>query len=279
MHRSIEELQEKAVEIRKKILEISAIAGGGHLGGSLSMVEILVALYYHAMRYNPKEPRWPQRDRFVLSKGHGILGLCPILADLGFYPEELWQDYGRLDSAFGMHPNMDKIPGIDMSTGSLGHGLSVGVGMALAGRLDQADWRVFVLLGDGELDEGSNWEAAMSASHFQLGNLVAIIDRNGLQVDGSTEEVMALEPLAEKWRAFGWRVIELDGHDLHQLVEALDSLPPANSTQPTCIIAKTVKGKGVSFMEGKGEWHYGGLDEEHTKQALEELERSHPGRR
>jgi len=275
----VRRLEDKAVDIRKKIIELTVVAGGGHIGGALSMADVVVALYYHVLRYDPRNPRWPERDRFILSKGHGALCVCPVLADVGFYPEELMANFNGLDSPFGMHPDMNKIPGIEMSTGSLGHGLSVAVGAAIAGRLDQANWRVYCLLGDGELDEGMVWEAAMSAAHFKLGNLVAIVDRNGLSLDGPTEEIMALEPLADKWRAFGWHVMEVDGHDMRQILEAFAALPPVASPRPTCIIAKTVKGKGVGFMEGKAEWHYGGLDDEKAAEVCAELERARPARR
>lgn len=278
MHSGTFELKNKAVDIRKKIVELSATAGGGHLGGSLSMVEVLVALYYRVMKYDPGNPDWPERDRFVMSKGHGAVGLCPVLADVGYYPEELMCDFNDLDSPFGMHPDMNKIPGIEMSTGSLGHGLSISVGVALSGKLDRADWRVFCLLGDGECDEGMVWEAAMSASHFKLGNLSAIVDRNGYSLDGPTEEIMALEPFARKWRAFGWNCYEVDGHDIEQLLGAFDKVPDARADKPTCIIANTTKGKGVSFMEGANEWHYGGCDDELTAQALGELEACRPER-
>ena len=273
-------LEDKAVDIRQKIIDLTVVAGGGHLGGALSMTDVVVALYYHVMNYDPGNPSCPERDRFILSKGHGALCLCPVLADVGFYPASLMDDFNGLDSPFGMHPDMNKIPGIEMSTGSLGHGLSVAVGAALAGRLDGAAWRVYCLLGDGELDEGMVWEAAMSASHFGLGNLVAIVDRNGFSLDGPTEEVMALEPLADKWRAFGWHTVEIDGHDMAAILEAFAALPPSDAAAPTCIIARTIKGKGVSFMENKAEWHYGGLDETKAAEIRAELERARPaGRR
>ena len=200
MHQDIQELQDKVIDIRKWIIELSQIAGGGHLGGALSMVDALVALYYHVLKFDPENPDWPERDRFILSKGHGALGLCPVLCDVGFYPRELMDNFNDLDSPFGMHPDMNKIAGIEMSTGSLGHGLSVSVGVALSGKLDKAAWRVFCLLGDGECNEGMVWEAAMSASHYKLGNLTAVVDSNGYSLDGPTEEIMALEPFAEKWR-------------------------------------------------------------------------------
>jgi transketolase len=275
----VQRLEDKAVDIRKKIIDLTVVAGGGHIGGALSMTDVVVALYYHVLRYDARNPRWPERDRFILSKGHGALCVCPVLADVGFYPEERMANFNGLDSPFGMHPDMNKIPGIEMSTGSLGHGLSIAVGAAIAGRLDQANWRVYCLLGDGELDEGMVWEAAMSAAHFKLGNLVAIVDRNGLSLDGPTEEIMGLEPLADKWRAFGWNVMEIDGHNMREIVEAFAALPPVTSPRPTCVIAKTVKGKGVSFMEGKAEWHYGGLDDERAAEVCAELERARPVRR
>jgi transketolase len=269
-------LRRKAVDIRKKIIELTVIAGGGHLGGALSMTDIVVALYYNFMKYDPKNPHWSERDRFILSKGHGALALCPVLADVGFYPEELMNNFNGLDSPFGMHPDMNKIPGIEMSTGSLGHGLSVAVGAALAERLDKGKWRVFCLLGDGELNEGMVWEAAMSAKQFKLGNLVAIVDRNKFSLDGPTEEIMSIEPLADKWKAFGWNVVEIDGNDMKEIITALYSLPPSESEKPTCIIAHTIKGKGVSFMENKTEWHYGGLDDEKASEVINELEMAYP---
>jgi transketolase len=275
----LERLECKAVDIRKKIVELTVIAGGGHIGGALSMTDVMVALYYHYLRVDPANPGLPDRDRFILSKGHGALGICPVLSDLGYYPEELMANFNGLDSPFGMHPDMHKIPGIEISTGSLGHGLSIAVGCALAARLDSASWRTCCLLGDGELNEGMVWEAAMSAAAFKLGNLVAVVDRNGFSLDGPTEEVMPLEPLARKWEAFGWRVQEIDGHSMAEIVAALAALPPTGSEVPQCIIARTVKGKGVSFMENKAEWHYGGLDEEKAGVVLDELERSRGGGR
>jgi transketolase len=235
-------------------------------------VEILAVLYYHVLRYDPRNPGWPDRDRFILSKGHAAVGLYPLLADVGFFDPELLDTYTRLGSPFGDHPDMRKIPGIDFSSGSLGHGLSVGVGMALAARVTGRDYRVYVLLGDGELDEGQVWEAAMSATHFSLGNLVAVVDRNRVSVDGETAEVMEIEPLPDKWTAFGWQVHEVDGHDLEALLDCFAGLPDPGSNQPTVIIAHTVAGKGVSFMEDKFEWHLGYLAPEDQAQALAELE-------
>jgi len=265
-------LEAKAAEVRESIIKVTSAAGSGHVGGGLSMTDILVALYYHVLKYDPHNPKWPERDRFILSKGHGAIALCPVLADVGYFPVEKLDTFNQLDSPFGMHPDLNKIPGVEMSTGSLGHGLSVAVGVALSARVDNARHRIFCLMGDGELDEGLIWEAAMSAAHYKLGNLVGIVDRNGLSLDGFTEDVMTLEPLLQKWEAFGWRAQEIDGHDMGALLDAFESLPPTNSNQPTIIIARTVKGKGVSFMENTVDWHYGNLDEELRDQALSELE-------
>lgn len=264
-------LENKAAEMREGVIKLTNIAGSGHIGGALSMIDILVVLYFHVLRFDPSNPRWKDRDRFILSKGHGCIGVCPILADVGYFPVEKLATFNQLDSPFGMHPDRNKIPGIEMSTGSLGHGLSVSIGAALALRLDKIDRRVFCLMGDGELQEGMVWEAAMAAAHHKLGNIVGIVDRNGLQVDGFTEDIMALEPLAEKWRAFGWRTYEVDGHDIGALLECFENLPPASDVKPTIIIAKTVKGKGVSFMENTIAWHNGALDNELRDKVLAEL--------
>jgi len=264
-------LGDKAAEMRENIVKLTFVAGSGHIGGGLSMTDILVALYYHVLRYDPRNPKWPEGDRFILSKGHGCIALCPVLADVGYFPAEKLDTFNQLDSPFGMHPDCNKIPGVEISTGSLGHGLSIAVGVALSARLDNADHRVYCLMGDGELDEGLIWEAAMSAAHFKLGNLVGIVDRNGLSLDGFTEDIMALEPLAQKWESFGWRVMTIDGHDMGAIIDSFEKLPPTSGSQPTVIIARTVKGKGVSFMENTIAWHYGNLDEELRDQVLAEL--------
>ena len=271
-------LENKVIDMKKKAIELTRIAGGGHIGGALSMMDVVVALYYHVLRIDPKNPRWEERDRFVLSKGHGGIGLCPVLADLGFFPEEELSTFNQLDSPFGIHPDMHKIPGIEMSTGSLGHGLSVCVGIGLAHKLDKAKWRIFCLMGDGECDEGSVWEGAMAAAHYKLGCITAIVDRNMLSIDGPTERVMALEPLAQKWRAFGGNPIEIDGHNMREILDTFENLPPVTSDNPTVVIAKTVKGKGVSFMENEPAWHYGGIDEEKEAICVQDLERARPGR-
>jgi transketolase len=266
----------KAAETRKKILELARIAMGGHIGGGLSMVDVTVALYHHVMNIDPKNPAWPERDRFILSKGHGAIALDPVLAQMGYFPTEKLETFNQLDSPFGMHTNAHSTPGIEHSTGSLGHGLAVGVGMALGAKLDGAKWRVFCLLGDGELHEGSVWEALMSAAQFKLGNLVAIVDRNKFCIDGPTEELMALEPLADKLRAFRWNVVEVNGHSMAELLNAFEELPPATSSVPTIVIAHTEKGYGVSFMQGQSKWHYGAIDSDLEAQAVQEIDASIP---
>lgn len=270
----LSKLEEKALLCRRETIRLIAIARSGHYGSVFSAAEILAALYYHVLRYDPQHPEWPDRDRFILSKGHAAVGLYPLLADVGFFDPALLDTYTRLGSPFGDHPDMRKIPGIDFSSGSLGHGLSVGVGMALAARVTGRSYRVYVLLGDGELDEGQVWEAAMSAVHFRLGNLVAIVDRNRVSVDGETAQVMEIEPLAAKWTAFGWQVWEVNGHDLRALLDCFAVLPDPSSDRPTAIIAHTVAGKGVSFMEDRFEWHLGYLAPEDQARALAELEES-----
>jgi transketolase len=264
-------LRDKAKFCRTQTIRLIAIAKSGHYGSVFSAAEIFATLYYHVLRHDPQRPGWSDRDRFILSKGHAAVGLYPLLADVGYFDAALLDTYTRLGSAFGDHPDMRKIPGIDFSSGSLGHGLSVGVGMALAARVTERGYRVYVLLGDGELDEGQVWEAAMSAAHFRLGNLVAIVDRNLVSVDGETAEVMDIEPLTDKWTAFGWRVHEVDGHDLEALLDCFEGLPDPASGQPTVLVAHTVAGKGVSFMEDRFEWHLGYLAPDDQARALAEL--------
>jgi transketolase len=272
-------LDKKAMALRIRAIELSSYATGGHLGGAFSMMDIAVALYYHTLKIDPKNPKWPDRDRFILSKGHGAIAYIPILADLGFFPDEWLKTFNKLDSPFGMHPDMHKIPGVEMSTGSLGHGLSIGVGMGLSARLDKRGYRVFVLMGDGELNEGMVWEAAQSASHFKLGNLIAIIDRNRFSLDGCTEDIMALEPLKDRWASFGWNVHDIDGHDMGALVETLDGLPPSDGKVPQIVIAQTVKGKGVDFMENNPIYHYTMLDTKTINDACDSIKRTCPAGR
>ncbi len=228
-------------------------AGTGHTGGAMSALDVLSVLYYDVLRVRPKEPRWPQRDRFLLSKGHSVEGYWALLADLGFFPAEDLRGFSQAGSPLIGHPN-NKVPGVEVCTGALGHGLPVGVGMALGAKRSGEDFRAYVLMGDGEQAEGSVWEAAMAGAHYKLDNLVAIIDRNGLQISGSTEAVMGLEDFAAKWRAFGWDVTELDGHDIAALQHYFHNLP--RHGKPHCLIAKTIKGKGLPFAENDPAWHH-----------------------
>ncbi len=266
-------LKNKAIDVRKKIVQLVVTAGGGHIGGGLSMTEILLVMYYDILNIDPKNPKKPDRDRFILSKGHGGVGICPVLADVGYYPESLMCDFNQYLSPFGMHPDMNKVPGIDMSTGSLGHGLPISVGLAIGARLQKQTWRTYCLMGDGECNEGTVWEGAMAAAHFKLGNLTAIIDRNRLMIDGPVSEVMEVEPFEDKWKAFGWDTRIVDGHDVGALLDVFRGLPPADSQKPVCVICNTKKGRGVSFTENQTKWHYGGLDEESEKIALADLEK------
>ncbi len=266
----IKDLRRKALEIRKWVIESVYRAGSGHPGGSLSIADVMACLYFHEMRHNPKDPKWPDRDRLVLSKGHAAPALYAALALAGYFPVEELKNLRKIGHFLQGHPCMKKVPGVDMSTGSLGHGLSVAVGMALAGKLDGKDYRVFVILGDGEVQEGQIWEAANSASHYKLDNIIAILDRNGLQIDGPTEEIMHVEPIAWRWQAFGWDVIEIDGHDIEEILDTFHEIKM--NEKPTIIIANTIKGKGVSFMEGTLSFHGKPPSEEQYKKAMSELE-------
>ncbi len=263
-------LEGTARAIRQLTVKTFHECGGGHYGGSLSVCEILATLYYDVMRINPDWPSWPDRDRLVLSKGHAGGALYATLAMRGYFPISELDTLNRRNSRFGVHPDMRKIPGIDMSTGSLGHGLPVAVGMALAGRLSGRDYRVFAIVGDGECHEGSVWEAFMAAAHHKLDNLVVIVDRNRLSMDGPTEEVMALEPLEKKLQAFNWMVESVDGHDTAQLLDVLKRVPLSRHS-PTALIARTIKGKGISFMENATKWHYGGMSDEQLTEANRQL--------
>ena len=266
----VKTLEKKNIEIRRRVIEILGEAHGGHYGGSLSCVEILSALYMKEMRIDPRRPEWPERDRFVLSKGHACAAYCAVLAMRGYFSSELLQSFNKLDSPFGMHPDMHKIPGCDVSTGSLGQGLPIAVGMALAGKMDRRNYRVFVLLGDGECHEGTIWEGMMAGAHFELDNLIAIIDHNKVCMDGFTEEIMSLGHLGKKVEAFGWAVREIDGHDIASILKTLASAP-FDPRKPSMIIANTIKGKGVSFMENSCEWHYKQISPNVTELALKEL--------
>ncbi|HHY40587.1 MAG TPA: transketolase [Syntrophaceticus sp.] len=266
----IRDLEAKAKTIRKNIISMLAEAGSGHPGGSLSSVEIVTALYFNVLRLKPEEPQWQDRDRFVLSKGHAAPLLYAALAERGFFPVDELLTLRKLGSRLQGHPAWGMLPGVEASTGSLGQGLSIGLGMALAGILDRRDYRVYVLLGDGEIQEGQVWEAAMAAAHYRASNLTAILDYNGLQIDGPIEKVMSPLPLPDKWRAFGWEVREIDGHDFRDLLKAFDWAQRVKD-KPSMIIAHTIKGKGVSFMEGMVDWHGKAPDKKLAGQALEEI--------
>lgn len=266
----ISELTALAQRMRRHILEMIAGAGSGHPGGSLSSVELVTALYFAVMRLDPGRPDWPERDRFVLSKGHAAPVLYAALAERGFFPVEELTTLRRLGSRLQGHPDMTKTPGVDASTGSLGQGLSIALGMALAARLDGSPRKVYCLLGDGELQEGQVWEAAMAAAHYQLDNLIACVDYNGVQLDGPLAEIMSVQPLAAKWQAFGWRAVEIDGHDMAAVLAALEGARETRGV-PSVIIARTVKGKGVSFMEGSHKWHGVAPDRDQLATALAEV--------
>ncbi|MDA1100285.1 MAG: transketolase [Proteobacteria bacterium] len=265
----IEGLQYDALQIRRNVWRALHGAGSGHMGGSSSAADLLAALYFHYLRQRPDEPEWPGRDRFVLSKGHANAALGAALARAGFIDDSVLDQFYAYQSSFGMHPDI-KMPGVEMSTGGLGHGLSVGLGMALGARMQNLDFRTCVMLGDGELQEGSNWEGAMAAAHLRLSNLTAILDYNKVQQSGRVGEMLALEPMADKWLSFGWAVREIDGHDMGAIVEALDALPFAPD-KPSMIIAHTVKGKGVGFAEDSYLWHNNLVTDEVYERALNEL--------
>lgn len=265
----LEHLKNTARHIRVSTIQMLA-EKSGHYGGCLSCVEILTVLYFGALKVDPLQPAWSERDRFVLSKGHAGAALYSTLAERGYFEKKQLSTFGKLDSPFGAHPDMRKVPGVDMSTGSLGHGLPVGVGMALASKLKRTNVRVIVLLGDGEVQEGTTWEAAMCSHHYGLHNLIAIVDRNQMQIDGPTANVTSMEPLADRWKSFGWHVKEVNGHSFHELLRALDELLHEDRG-PSVIIANTIKGKGVSFMENRWDWHSRRATTEETRQALEEL--------
>jgi transketolase len=267
---NLPELQATALEARKWIVRMIHEAGSGHPGGSLSLVEILTSLYFRVMRHDPENPLWEDRDRLVLSKGHGAPGLYTILALSGYFDREELLTLRKLGSRLQGHPSKNKTPGVDMSTGSLGQGLSIAIGMALGAKLDRKDHRIYCILGDGESQEGQIWEAAMAANHYKVDNLCAILDRNQLQIDGPTEKIMSLEPVFPKFKAFGWHVVEVNGHDFKELLRAFHEAETYKG-KPTIIIANTVKGKGVSFMEGSLKFHGKAPTTEEMEQALTEL--------
>jgi transketolase len=264
-------LRDMAKEMRKDIVRMVGAAKSGHPGGSLSAADVIAALYGRIMRHDPSNPSWPERDRFVLSKGHACPVLYAALAESGYFPKDELMTFRKINSRIQGHPDMKKTPGVEFSTGSLGQGLGAAVGMALAAKMDKTNSRIFVMIGDGESQEGTIWEAAMAAAHYKLDNMTAILDRNGLQIDGPNAEVMGISPVVDKWRSFGWNVIDIDGHDLQQILKALspESIVPG---KPTMIVARTIKGKGVSFMENAVDWHGKAPKPEEVEKAVAELD-------
>lgn len=267
----IKELKKYSTILRKHIIEQVYSSQSGHPGGSLSCADIMSVLYFKEMRVDPKNPKWEDRDRFVLSKGHCSPALYAALAEKGFFPKEELVKFRSIDSFLEGHPSMRYVPGVDMSTGSLGQGISAAFGMAMAGKIDKKDYNVFVLLGDGEIQEGQVWEALMAAAHYKLDNLIAFLDHNHLQIDGQISDVMSPEPVDEKFKAFGWKVIMVNGHDHMQIIEAIGEAKKSNG-KPTMIVAETIKGKGVSFMENQAGWHGSAPNKEQRDTAIAELD-------
>ena len=268
----IQELQGKAALVRQDIIREVYSAKSGHPGGSLSCADVMTALYFEVMNVDPEDPAKEGRDKFVLSKGHAAPALYAAMAERGYFPKEELTSLRHIGTRLQGHPSMKKLPGLEMSTGSLGQGISAAVGMALAAKLDKSSARIYTILGDGELQEGMVWEAAMSAAHYGLDNLCAVVDHNGLQIDGKNDDVMRVNPIADKFKAFGWNVIAIDGHDMEQIVKAFaDAKDVKNSGRPTVIVAETVKGKGVSFMENQAGWHGKAPNDEQAAQAMTEL--------
>lgn len=264
------EMEQKAADIRCQVVKMIYESGGGHIGGALSTVDLLTALFYGVLNYRAEDPRWDGRDHFILSKGHSCEGYYCILADCGFFDKKHLAAFQKYDALLAGHPH-PKVPGVEMATGSLGHGLAIAVGMALARKMDQKSNQVYCLAGDGELAEGSVWEAAMAAAHYRLDNLICLIDRNGLQISGPTENVMKLEGLRDRWAAFGWEIHEIDGHNLPEIKKMLLKAPFV-AGKPSLIIAHTVKGKGISFMEGNYQWHHRVPKENEYSQAIQEIQ-------
>lgn len=264
------DLERRARALRRAVVKMVYGIGSGHCGGSLSAADILAALYFHQLRIEPTRPDWPDRDRFILSKGHAAPVLYAALAHRGFLPEAELATLRQLDSRLQGHPDRNKTPGVDMTAGALGHGPAIGAGLALAARLNGKNYRTYVMLGDGELQAGVVWEGVMTAAKYQLDNLTAVVDFNGVQLDGTVADIMPLDPMVDKWRAFGWHVLEIDGHNMRQVLEALDEVPKLH-TKPTVIIAHTIKGKGVSYMENQNAWHGRAPSKEQYEQAMAEL--------
>ncbi|WP_434802968.1 transketolase [Paracoccus albus] len=269
---TVARLRDRAQFIRLETIRLIEIAKTGHYSSVFSAAEMFAALYYDVMKLRPGQPDWDGRDRFTIGKGHAAVGLFPIYADLDFFPTEWLDDYTRLGSPLGDHPDMRKVPGVDFSSGSIGHALSNAIGIALAQRWTGKDYKVFCMMGDGEMQEGQVWEAALFAAHNRLSNLIAIVDRNGFQLDGRVDDVMNIEPLADKWRAFGWQVHEVDGHDLSAVTELMRRLRADDTrTSPALVISKTLKGKGVEYMETEPGWHLGWLDPTDAEDAIAEI--------
>jgi transketolase len=267
---TIDELEAMAKKLRRHIIEMIGRAGSGHPGGSLSAADIVTCLYFNVLHHDPVNPKWPDRDRFILSKGHAAPVLYSALAECGYIPVESLSTLRKIDSILQGHADSHHTSGVELTAGSLGQGLSFSIGVALAGRLNAKTYRVYTLLGDGECDEGQVWEAAMAAAHFKVDNLTAIVDNNGLQIDGWNKDVMNLDPFNDKWQAFGWHVIDIDGHSIPQILEAFKAAQSVKG-KPSVIIAHTIKGKGVSFMENQAGFHGKAPDAEQVKIALEEL--------
>ncbi|HOO22879.1 MAG TPA: transketolase [Clostridia bacterium] len=273
-------LEDKANDLRNLTLQTTYWAGSGHVGGSFSAIDMLTALYYKYMNFDPKNPTDPDRDRCVVSKGHIGIALAALFADLGLVDKEELKTFNLTGSKLGMHLDSNKVKGLDASTGSLGHGSSIALGMAMAGRLNKQNYRTFLILGDGECDEGTVWEAAMATAHFKMSRLVTIVDRNHNSIDGNTEDVMRLEPFADKWTAFGFDVKVINGHRFDEICAALDyALAKGDNEKPVCIIADTVKGQGVSYMAGNYKWHYGAVDETKYNNAKEDLAKYYADRK
>lgn len=268
----VRRLTEIAKRVREKIIHVTEKSGGGHLGGSFSQTDILVALYHKYMRVDPKNPKWEERDRFVLSKGHGGIGHATLLGDMGFFDEKKLEKFNKTESIFGMHLDRHKVPGVDASTGSLAHGFAIGLGFAHGARLTGQKWHTYIVISDGELHEGTTWEAFLSGAQFKITNATVFVDFNKLTIDGFTSQIMNLEPIDKKIEAFGWYVQRIDGHDFNQICAAIENAA-AETERPSCIICDTVKGKGVDFMENQPKWHYGGLDNELAAKALAALQK------
>ena len=266
-----EDIKDIATQMRKDIIEMLAEAHSGHPGGSLSICDVIAVLYFDKMNIDPQNPTWPDRDRFVLSKGHCAPALYAALAERGYFPKEDLMGLRKIDSSLQGHPNMNDTPGVDICSGSLGQGLAEANGMALAGRLDGKDYYVYCVMGDGEIQEGEVWEAAMAAGHYKLNHVIAFVDHNNLQIDGTNDEVMTVRPIDEKFKAFGWNTMVIDGHDYQAISDAIDEAKKSED-KPTCIVCETIKGKGVSFMENQVGWHGTAPNAEQAAQALAELD-------